>query len=696
MSFQDQCGGIPMNRRGFLFSSAGGMGVAIAMQAGLSDSVWAAATKPKIGTFGFDMAGRDLSVKPGDDFWNYGGGTFMKNNPIPEDRVRWGAFDQLAAKAEADVRAIIDELAAKKSAPGSIEQKIGDFYRSMMDTDAIEAAGLAPIQPEIELINSAKTHEDIAALFGKSDLPTPSPIGWGIGPDAGNPDRYLVSIGQGGLGMPERDYYLKDDARFKTLREKYPVHIAKMLSLAGQKDGEAKAASVMALETEIAKLHWNITDRRDRTKTYNLKTRAQLDEIAPDFPWAVGLGAAQLNDIQECVVREVSAIGPLAKLFRATPVETWKAYLTYHLLSSSASVLPKAIDDERFEFFGKTLNGQPVQRERWKRATQAINGALGEGVGQVYVARHFSPSAKAKMLVLVENLRKAFKVRIEGLTWMSPETKVKAQRKLATFNPKIGYPDKWRDYSALEIKAGDPLGNERRVQAFEIKNDLEDLKKKTDKTRWFMTPQTVNAYYNPSYNEIVFPAAILQPPFFDEFADPAINYGGIGGVIGHEMGHGFDDQGAKYDENGVLRDWWTPADVAAFKALGAKMVAQYSAFEPLPGLKLNGQLGLGENIGDHCGVIVGHQAYKLSLNGKKAPVLDGVTGDQRFFLAWSQVWRALQREEALRNQVQTGPHSPAQFRVNGAVQNSDVWYQAFNVKPGDKLYVALENRVRIW
>jgi putative endopeptidase len=312
------------------------------------------------------------------------------------------------------------------------------------------------------------------------------------------------------------------------------------------------------------------------------------------------------------------------------------------------------------------------------------------------VARHFSPSAKAKMLVLVENLRKAFKVRIEGLTWMSPETKVKAQRKLATFNPKIGYPDKWRDYSSLEIKAGDPLGNDRRVQAFEVKNDLEDLKKKTDKTRWFMTPQTVNAYYNPSYNEIVFPAAILQPPFFDEFADPAINYGGIGGVIGHEMGHGFDDQGAKYDENGVLRDWWTPADVAAFKALGAKMVAQYSAFEPLPGLKLNGQLGLGENIGDHCGVIVGHQAYKLSLNGKKAPVLDGVTGDQRFFLAWSQVWRALQREEALRNQVQTGPHSPAQFRVNGAVQNSDVWYQAFNVKPGDKLYVAPENRVRIW
>ena len=685
-----------MNRRRFLYASVAGTGAAIAAQTGFSTSAWAAASKPRIGTFGFDMAGRDLSIHPGDDFWRHGGGTYMKNNPIPADRVRWGAFDKLAAKAEADVRAIIEELAAKKSAPGSIEQKIGDYYRSMMDTAAIDAAGLTPIQPEIDQIQAAKTHEEIAVLFGKPDLPTPSPIGWGIVPDAGNPDRSIVSIGHGGLGMPERDFYLKDDARFKALREKYPLHIAKMLNLAGQQDAEAKAAAIMALETEIAKRHWTVTDRRDRTKTYNLKKRADLDEIAPDFPWAAGFAAAQLDDIQECVVREITAIGPLAKLFRETPVETWQAYLTYHLLSSSASVLPKAIDDERFEFFGKTLNGQPVQRERWKRATQAVNGALGEAVGQVYVARHFSPSAKAKMLVLVENLRKAFKVRIDGLTWMTPETKVKAQRKLATFNPKIGYPDKWRDYSGLDIKAGDPLGNERRVQAFNAARDREDLKQKTDKTRWFMTPQTVNAYYNPSYNEIVFPAAILQPPFFDEFADPAINYGGIGGVIGHEMGHGFDDQGSKYDENGVLREWWTPEDVAAFKALGQKMVAQYSAFEPLPGVKLNGQLGLGENIGDHCGVVVGHLAYKMSLKGKKAPVLEGLTGDQRFFLAWSQVWRAQQREEALRNQVQTGPHSPAEFRVNGTVQNVDAWYQAFNVRPGHRLYVAPENRVRIW
>ncbi|GIU67075.1 M13 family metallopeptidase [Candidatus Phycosocius spiralis] len=685
-----------MNRRAFLFTSGSGVSLAVASQLGWASAASAATNKPQIGSFGIDLAGRDLSISPGDDFWKYGGGTWMKNNPIPADRVSWGPFDQLAAKAEVDVRAIIDDLSAKTSAPGSIEQKIGDFYRSFMDTTTIDAAGIAPLQADLDLIAAAKTHDDIAAIFGKPDLPTPAPIGWGVGLDDGNPDRYIVTISHGGLGMPERDYYLKDDARFKELRDKYPAHIARLLTLAGQRDGASKAAAIMALETEIAKRHWPITDRRDSTKMYNPRTRAQLDEIAPDFPWAVAFKATGLTDIQDCIVGEVTAMGPLATLFKNTPVDTWKAYLTYHLISNSASMLPKAIDDENFDFYGKTLNGQVKQRDRWKRGTQAVNGALGEGIGQVYVQRHFSPSAKAKMLVLVENLRKAFKVRIEGLSWMSAETKVKAMRKLATFNPKIGYPDKWRDYSDLEIKAGDPIGNARRVQAFNVKRDLEDLKKKTDKTRWFMTPQTVNAYYNPIFNEIVFPAAILQPPFFDEFADPAVNYGAIGGVIGHEMGHGFDDQGAKYDENGVLRDWWTPADVKAFEALGTKMVTQYNGFQPLPGVNINGQLTIGENIGDHCGVVVGHVAYQLSLAGRPAPVIDGLTGDQRFYLAWAQVWRAQQRDEALRNQVQSDPHSPAQYRVNGTVQNVDGWYQAFNVKPGNTLYVAPKDRVRIW
>jgi putative endopeptidase len=685
-----------MNRRAFLSLSTTALGATLMANSGWAGSALAAGNKPVLGDFGFDMAGRDLSIRPGDDFFRYGGGTWMKNNPVPADRSRWGAFDQLAAKAESDVRAIIDELAAKNSARGTIEQKIGDFYRSIMNVDAIEAAGVAPLKPELDLIAAATTHIDIAALFGKVDLPTPSPIGWGVGLDDGNPDRYIVTIGHGGLGLPEREYYLKDDARFKELREKYPVHMAKMMTLAGISEPEAKAATIMALETEIAKLHWIRTDRRDSTKMYNLKKRADLEALAPDFPWSVALGASGFNDITDCVVGEITAMAPLATLFKNTPVETWKTYLSYHLVAASANSLPKAIDDERFAFFGKTLNGQPQQRERWKRATQAVNGALGEGVGQVYVQRHFSPSAKAKMLELVENLRKAFAVRIDGLTWMTPATKVAAKRKLATFNPKIGYPDKWRDYSALDVKLGDPIGNVRRVQAFNAAQDLADLKQKTDKTRWFMTPQTVNAYYNPIFNEIVFPAAILQAPFFDENADPAVNYGGIGGVIGHEMGHGFDDQGAKYDENGVLRDWWSAADVAAFNALGDKMKAQYSGFEPLPGVKLNGALGIGENIGDHCGLVVGNVAYKLSLGGRRAPVLGGLTGDQRFYLAWSQVWRANYRDEAMRNQVQTGPHSPPEFRVNGTVQNVDGWYRAFNVRPGNKLYVAPNKRVRIW
>lgn len=685
-----------MNRRSFLSLSTSAVGASLAANFGFAGAAFGAVNRPQLGTFGFDMAGRDITIAPGNDFYRHGGGNWIKNNPVPSDRSRWGVFDVLGAKAEADVRAIIDEVAGETAANGTVEQKIGDFYRSFMDTAAIEAAGIGVLKPELDLIAAATTHEDIAAIFGKPDLPTPSPIGWSVTLDDKNPDRYIVGIRHGGLGLPERDFYLKDTPRFKDLREKYPVHIARMLTLAGISDPTGKANAIMALETKIAERHWILTDRRDSTKTYNLKKRAELDTLAPDFPWAAGLGASGYNDISECIVSEVTAMAPLATLFKQTPIDTWKTYLTYHLIGASASLLPKAFDDERFEFFGKTLSGQPQQRERWKRATQAVNGALGEAVGQVYVQRHFSPRAKTMMLELVENLRKAFSVRIDGLTWMTPATKVAAKRKLATFNPKIGYPDKWKDYSALVVKAGDPLGNARRAQAFDAASDLADLNVKTDRTRWFMTPQTVNAYYNPIFNEIVFPAAILQAPFFDENADAAINYGAIGGVIGHEMGHGFDDQGAKYDENGVLRDWWSPQDVAAFNALGAKMVAQYNQFEPLPGLKLNGQLGLGENIGDHCGVVVGHVAYKMSLGGRAAPVLEGLSGDQRFFLAWGQVWRSNYRDEAMRNQVQTGPHSPPEFRVNGTVQNVDAWYRAFNVRRGDKLFVPPAARVRIW
>ncbi len=685
-----------MDRRDFLSISTKTLGVAMAANIGINNYANAAPARPKLGRFGIDLAGRDLSVKPGDDFFAYAGGTWMKNNQIPSDRTRWGAFDILRAKSETDVKAIIDDLASKTHAAGSIEQKIGDFWKAYMNTDAMNAKGIKAIKSELDMIAAAQTHDDIAVLFGKPELPTPSPIGWGVSIDNKNPDRYIVNVRHSGLGLPERDYYLKDEARFKDLKAKYPLHIAKMFELAGVSNSAEKAAGILALETEIAKLHWPVADRRDRDKTYNVRTIAQLNELAPDFPWAKGFGASGFTNLTEVVVGELSAMGPLATLFKNTPVQTWKDYLSYHLINGTAGLLNKEFDEESFSFFGKTLNGQPEQRARWKRGTDAINGALGEAIGKKYVERHFSPRAKQQMLVLVENLRRAFARRINGLTWMSAETKIVAQRKLASFNPKIGYPDKWRDYSSLEIKADDPIGNARRVAKFNNDRDIERLSQPTDKKEWFMTPQTVNAYYNPTFNEIVFPAAILQPPFFDEHADPAVNYGAIGGVIGHEMGHGFDDQGAKYDEKGVLRDWWQKSDVEAFKLLGNKMVEQYSGFEPLPGVKLNGRLGLGENIGDHCGLIMGLEAYKISLGNRRAPVISGTTGEQRVFLAWAQVWRGLMRDEALRNQIQTGPHSPPKYRVNGTIQNIDAWYSAFNVRPGDALYVPPEKRVRIW
>lgn len=684
-----------MDRRSFLTLSGGVATSSLLANMGFAQVAFAKG-KPTIGSFGFDVAGRDLKIKAGDDFFRHGGGNWMKANQIPNDRVRWGVFDQLAAKAEEDVRKIIDELSAQKNAKGTVEQKIGDYYSSYMDVETINSKGHSPIKADIETINSAKTHEELATLIGRPDIVVGSPIGWGIGIDDGDPNRYILNISHSGLGLPERDYYLKDDARMSELRSKYPLYISKILSLAGITDTDAKAQRIMAFETEIAKLHWPLTDRRDSTKMYNLKKRSDLETLAPDFPWAVALGAGGVNDVKEVVVGEVSAIGPLAKLFRNTPLATLQEYMTYHCISAQAGILSKDFDDARFDFFGKTLNGQKEQRARWKRATQAVNGALGEAIGQVYVKRHFSPNAKTQMVVLVENLRKAFKKRISGLKWMSAETKTEAYKKLATFNPKIGYPNKWKDYSSLEVIAGDAYGNSKRASIWNHEQDLARLNKPTDKDEWFMNPQTVNAYYNPYYNEIVFPAAILQAPFFDEFADPAVNYGAIGAVIGHEMGHGFDDQGAKYDDKGVLRDWWKKSDVSAFEALGKKMVKQYDGFEPLKGVKVNGQLTLGENIGDHCGVIMGLEAYNISLNGKKAPVIEGLTGDQRFFYSWSQVWRALSREEALRNQVQSDPHSPAEFRVNGTVQNVDQWYKAFNVKPGDKLYLAPEKRVKIW
>ncbi len=656
----------------------------------------APALKPAIGEFGFDAQGMDPGVKPGDDFSRYSGGVWMKNEQMPSDRSRWGTFDKLRAKSEEDVRVLIEEVVAAKREPGSLEQKIADFYTSYMDEAAIEQKGLAPVKPVLDEIAAAKKHEALAKLIARADVPTRAPVSFEFTLDEKNPDRYIIGIGHSGLGLPEREFYLKTDAESKDLVAKYQAHVGRLLKLAGVDKPEAKAKDIVAFETQIAKLHWPIAKRRERELTYNLKTRAELEKLAPEWPWAPMFEGAGLDKQAEFVIAELDTIRPLAKLFRSTSIETLKSYTTYHYLRSVADVLPKALDQEVFDFYGRTLNGQPEQRARWKRAVDRLSRALGEAVGQIYVKKHFTADAKTKMVALVENLRAAYAKRIDGLSWMTPETKIAAREKLATFRVKVGYPDKWRDYAAFDVQAGDAFGNDVRFAKFDWAHDLDRLSKPTDKGEWGMPPQMVNAYYNPVWNEIVFPAAILQAPFFDPNADPAVNYGAIGGVIGHEMGHGFDDQGAKSDAKGVLRTWWNEKDTAAFKSLVDAIVAQYDAYEVLPGVKINGRLTAGENIGDNGGLSVALEAYRLSLSGAEAPVLGGFSGSQRFFHGWAQVWRTLIREQALRNQVMTDPHSPGEFRVNGVVRNMDAWYEAFGVKPEDKLYLPPERRVHIW
>ena len=678
------------------------LAVAMAVGAGCSRSDdearaarYAPAAKAAIGTWGFDVAGMETSVKPGDDFYRYANGQWLATNKIPPDRTSWGSFAKLDVDTEVQVQAILEELKAGAAA-GSAEQKVHDFYRSYLDVDAIEKVGIAPAEPALQEIAAAKTHADIARLMGRPDLGLDTPVNIGVTIDEKNPDRYIVYVGQSGLSLPDRDYYLKKDDQFVELRKKFVEHVDKLLALSGESDTAQKAQAVLDVETQIAQRHWPVEKRRERELTYNLRTRDQLQSLASNYPWQDLLAAGGLQDQAEFVVAELDAVRALAAWFTSVPVDRWRTYLRYHFLATHAGVLPKAIDDERFDFYGRTLNGQPEQRERWKRAVAAVDGAIGEAVGQLYVKKHFPPDAKRQMVDLVENLRKAYAQRIRGLAWMSEDTKKVALEKLQTFHPKIGYPNKWKDYSALEVKAGDAFGNAVRSRVFSWNYDVNRLGKPTDREEWFLTPQTVNAYYNPTFNEIVFPAAILQAPYFDPQADLAINYGAIGGVIGHEMGHGFDDQGSKSDAQGVLRTWWKPEDEQAFKALVDRIVEQYAQYEALPGLKLNGRLTAGENIGDLGGLTVAYAAYKLALNGKTPDVLDGFTGDQRFFLSWAQVWRQLRRDESMRNLVMSDPHSPGTFRVQGVVRNMDEWYSAFDVKPEDKLFLPPEERVRIW
>jgi len=662
----------------------------------VTSKIEAVAAKPVLGTFGVDMESMDKSVKPGDNFFKYVNGGWINNTEIPADKSSYGAFTKLRDLSDDRVKVIIEEAAAKNAPAGSEEQKIGDFYAAFMDMDAINAAGMAPVAADLAKIEAVSSMEDIAALMGDPSMGIRAPVGGWVDVDVKDVDNYIFYLTQSGLGMPNRDYYLDEGEKSDELRAAYVAYLRKMLAAAGDENPLGSARKIMKFETAMARSHWTNTKRRNRSLTYNKMSLEELKSYAPGFPWEAMLNASGLSDQNQFVVRENDAIKGLARTFGRTDIETLKSYMKANYVGSMAAYLPKNIDDARFAFYGKALRGTEVQQDRWKRAVGQIDGTMGEMVGKVYVEKHFPPVAKQEMDKLIENLRAAFKDGIDNLEWMDDATKAEAQDKLAKFNPKIGYPEEWTDYSELQVDRNDLIGTIKSANVWSWNDNIGKLGGPIDRGEWGMNPQTVNAYYRPSLNEIVFPAAILQAPFFDPAADPAVNYGGIGAVIGHEMGHGFDDQGRKTDGNGVQRDWWTEEDGKAFEALSGALADQYSEFEPLPGLNLNGKLTLGENIGDLTGITMAYAAYKRSLNGKEAPVIDGMTGDQRFFLAYGQIWQRKFREEAMRTQVKNGPHSPGEYRANGIVRNFDAWYEAFNVQPGDALYLPPEKRVKIW
>ncbi|MCW8193582.1 peptidase M13 [Proteobacteria bacterium 005FR1] len=640
----------------------------------------------------------DTSIDPAENFFRYANGTWLKNTEIPADKARYGAFTILGDKASEDVKAIVLAAAESENAKqGSEAQQIGDFYRSFMDTQAIEARGTEPLKPLLAEIDAVENHQDLSRLFAEANRKgITTPLSFYIDNDEKKPDEYIPYFSHSGLGLPDRDYYLKDDERSKQLREDYRQHIATMFELAGQKNGKQAADTVMAIENAIAQRHWPRAQLRDREKTYNKFAVTDLANQNKTWSWDEYIKAGGLDKAGQVIVATPDYFRDLDSLLNEFSIAQWQDYLTWHTISNYASLLPKALDEENFNFYGTKLSGVQAQEERWKRAVNLLNGMLGDPVGKLYVEKHFSPAAKERMVELVENLREAYRESILGLEWMTEETKKKAIDKLEKFRPKIGYPDKWRDYSSLSIKADDLFGNYQRASEYEYAREVNKLGKPVDRDEWFMTPQTVNAYYNPGMNEIVFPAAILQPPFFNTEADDAINYGAIGAVIGHEMGHGFDDQGAKSDGDGLLQNWWTEQDLSEFERRTKQLVEQYNGYTVLDGLHLNGELTQGENIGDLGGLTVAHKAYQLSLDGEEAPVLDGFTGDQRFFLGWGQVWANKYRDEELRRRIMTDPHAPPRFRVNGVLRNMPTFYEAFGVESGDWMYLPPQERVKIW
>jgi putative endopeptidase len=647
--------------------------------------------KAQIGSFGFDEAGMDRSVDAGTDFYAFANGTWAKNTPIPADRSNYGAFTALDEMSQQRTREIV-EAATKQ--PGN---KVGDLYASFIDEAGADAKGMAPVKPMITKIKAMKTKADVAALAAEMSRAGIfyGPFAGYVGQDDKNPSNYIVSMFQSGLGLPDRDYYLKTDAEIVKTRTAYAAYLTKLLDLAGEPGAAPRAEAVMKFETELAKVQWTRIESRDSTKTYNKWARADFATKAPGFDWVTYMSGAGVAKQANFLVAQPSAFSAMAKLIGAAPMPVLRDYYLIHTLNGSAQFLSKPFVDAEFDFNTKTLNGAPQNRPRWKRGVDLVKTSMGEAVGEQYVAKYFPPEAKAEADKLVKNVIAAMDQRLAKLEWMAPQTKVAARAKLAAFTPKIGYPTRWRDYSALRIVRGDLFGNVIRANQFEWQRGLSKLGKPIDRSEWFMTPMEVNAYANPVMNEIVFPAAILQPPFFDPKADPAINYGGIGAVIGHEISHHFDDQGRKYDKNGALTDWWTDEDVKRFDALTGKLVAQYDAYEPLPGMKVQGKLTLGENIADLAGLTVAYDAYHKALGGAKAPMIDGFSGDQRFYLGWAQVWRRNYREANLRQRLLTDPHSPSIQRA-WVVRNLDPWYGAFASNAGNGIALAPADRVRIW
>lgn len=644
---------------------------------------------PQLGIFGFDKSGMDTSVAPGDDFYIHANGEWARKTEIPADKSNYGMFTALDDLSKDRVKLVLD---AEKEKKGS---KAGDVYASYLDQAAVEAKGLKPIQPWLNQVRAVKSK----AAFEKL-LPTAARNGVGalfggfVGQDDKNPEAYIFQVFQGGTGLPDRDMYLLDNDKFEAIRKAYTEYLGKMLTLAGEKNAAARSDAIFAMEKKIAEVQWTREDSSDATKTYNKMTLAQLDGITPGLKMSPVLKGLS-PEITEVIVNQPSAITGIAKIYAETDLAVLKDQMLVNSLAAFSNVLPDSVADTAFAFYGTTLQGTPQREPRWKRGVQFTEGVLGDEVGKAYAAQYFPPETKAAMDVLVKNVLAAMGRRIDGLDWMQPETKVKARAKLANFTTKIGYPDRWKDYSKLKIVRGDLFGNDLRANHWAFDDNVSKLGEPIRRWEWGMLPQTVNAYANFGMNEIVFPAAILQPPFFDPKADPAVNYGGIGAVIGHEISHHFDDQGAKYDATGKLSDWWTPSDVAAFEAAGKKLIAQYDAYKIFPDASVKGEFTLGENIGDLAGLTIAYDAYKASLGGKEAPVIDGMTGDQRFFLGWAQVWRRNYREANLRQRLITDPHSPSAQRV-WVVRNLDKWYDAFQPKPDGKLYLKPEDRVRIW